>query len=111
EVEVEPGVRLRGVFVPSDPGAPVVLHLLESGGSVTSVDFPYSGVVAQLSDLGYASLILDYRGVGESDGERSVDHLRPDALAMWGEALRRAGAADGAARCVVVRATSIGSVA
>ena len=31
EIPIEGDAHLGGVFVPSDPGSPVVLHLLESG--------------------------------------------------------------------------------
>jgi pimeloyl-ACP methyl ester carboxylesterase len=109
EIPLSDGERLRGVFVPSDPGAPVVLHLLESSGSVVSPQ-PYTGpcLFTDLADAGYASLMVDYRGVGASDGSRSPTHLEEDARAMWDEALRRAG---GDSSLVVVRATSIGTLA
>jgi len=100
---------LRGVFVPSDPGAPIVLHLLESGGSATDGAraigaYPH---LERLADMGFASLVLDYRGVGLSDGERSPHHLRADARAAWNAAVRLAG---GEHR-VVLRGTSIGTIA
>src|SRR5262245_45091254 len=38
------GARLGGVFVPADPGAPVVLHLLDAGNSAASAYVPPSGV-------------------------------------------------------------------
>lgn len=105
EIEVEPDVRLRGVFVPSQPHAPVVLHLLESSGSVAAPKLHFGIVTRQLADLGYASLVVDYTGIGLSDGSTSVDHLERDALAMWREAERRA---DGAP--VWIRATSLGAI-
>lgn len=99
---------LRGFFVEADPGAPVVLHLLESSSSVAGPTQPVAAVAAQLADLGYSSLMLDYAGVGISVGERSCANLERDARAMWDEALRRAG---GDAAKVHVRATSIGTLA
>lgn len=110
EVAVRKNTFLRGVFVPSDPGAPLVVHFLESGCSVSqgSRAFPSVELVWQLRDLGLASLVLDYRGVGPSDGKRSPENLRGDALAAWREALRRAG---GDPRRVVVRGMSIGALA
>jgi len=97
-----------------------VLHLLESAGSVTSDQYTYwrsetSGTVyvpggrevyQQLADLGFASLVLVYEGVGASEGERSPENLRRDVLAAWREAVARAGSG---AR-VVVRGTSIGTL-
>jgi pimeloyl-ACP methyl ester carboxylesterase len=108
ELEVVPGSKLRGVFVPAEPGAPVVLHLQESASSVASTQLPFRTLVTELADLGWSSLVVDWRGVGVSDGERSVDHLGADALCMWHEAVRRAG---GDARRVAVRATSLGTIA
>jgi hypothetical protein len=109
EVEVGKGRHLRGLFVPAaDPKAPLVLHLLESGGSVASVDLDYALLAAQLADLGLASLFVDYTGIGASDGEPSPEHLRRDARAAFDEAVRRAG---GDPEHVLVRAISLGTVA
>jgi hypothetical protein len=102
------GATLRGVFVPAGPGAPVVLHLLGSGASVASPIHGPEAVLFQLAGLGFASLMVDYTGVGVSSGERHVDHLKRDARAIWAEALRRA---DGDPQRVFVRATSIGTLA
>ncbi len=108
ELELDSGKRLRGLYVPSDSGAPVVLHLLEATGSVASCKFEYGELCAELSDLGFASLLVDYRGIGISDGHPSVDHLKVDSLAMWQEAVRRAGGDPGR---VVVRGVSMGTIA
>ena len=101
--------KLRGVFVPADSGAPVVLHLLESGGSATRGNSGLYGYeqFRELRDRGFASLVMDYRGVGASEGERCVDHLRDDASAMYEEAKRRAGKEDR----IVLRSTSLGTLA
>jgi hypothetical protein len=112
EVEGPDGARLRGLFVHADRDAPIVLHLLESGGSVSAGEERWAGgnpgeVVFELADLGFASLLLDYRGVGASGGTRRTVHLAEDVHVMWREALRRA---DGDAGRVYVRATSIGAV-
>lgn len=108
EIPLPSGDRLRGVYVPSDPGAPIVLHLLESSGSVASTSLGYRPLLAALADGGFASLMVDYRGVGASDGGRSPRHLEDDAWAMWSEALRRTGGDPG---LVAVRAISIGTLA
>ena len=107
EVELASGERLRGVFVPAGKGAPVVLHLLESSGSVVAEVLDYESVLESLTTSGFASLMLDYRGVGASDGDRTPRHLAEDARAMWAEARRRAG---GDEKRVVVRAISIGAI-
>lgn len=101
------GAELRGLFVPAGEGAPVVLHLLESAGSVGSLMPSKSEIAHDYANLGFASLLIDYRGVGISPGERSPGHLEADVHAMFGEAVRRAGASER----VVVRAHSIGTIA
>lgn len=64
--------------------------------------------VASLRALGLSTLVVDYEGVGASSGERSPLNLRRDARAAWDEAVRRAG---GDPRRVVLRGTSLGSLA
>lgn len=99
---------LRGLFVPAGEGAPVVLHLLESSGSVASLKLHYEVLCRRLQDLGLASLLVDYAGVGASDGERSPRNLRRDADAMWREAVLRAG---GDPSRVILRGISLGTLA
>ncbi len=107
EVPVEEGVALRGVFAPSDPGAPVVLVLVGAGDSVSLGGGACSSVAWDLRDRGFGTLLLDYRGVGVSDGDRSPWNLRGDARAAYGEAVRRAGGEER----VVVRGMSLGTLA
>jgi len=101
------GNRLRGYFVPSDAGAPVVLHLLDSSASCASPLIHLGELTAQLSDLGWASLVVDYSGVGHSQGSRSASHLGADARAAWDAAVLQAGAPGR----VIVRALSLGTLA
>lgn len=110
DVPVEADAVLRGVFVPAEHGAPVILHFLESGCSVSqgARAFPSHAYVWRLRDLGLASLILDYRGVGPSSGNRSPEYLPRDARAAFGEAIRRAG---GDPARVALRGMSIGTLA
>ena len=105
ELRSESGATLRGLFVPAGSGAPVVLHLLDSSGSLAGIGSDFGEVAARLADMGFASLLCDYSGVGVSDGERSVANLVPDARAFWDEAVRRAGDPSR----VVIRAVSIGT--
>ncbi|MCI0586329.1 MAG: lysophospholipase, partial [Planctomycetes bacterium] len=107
-LRLTPTPALHGLYVPSDPSAPVVLHLLDSSGSLASPKLHLGELAAQLSDLGLASLIFDYTGVGVSEGTRSVRNLAQDAQCAWREAVRRAGGDPGR---VVVRAISIGTIA
>ena len=74
--ESEP--TLRGLYVPADEGAPLVVHFAESGGSIPQ-SLHTRGQYRQLAELGFASLAVDYRGVGLSDGERSPTCLDQDA--------------------------------
>ncbi|MBI3843997.1 MAG: hypothetical protein HY292_05085 [Planctomycetes bacterium] len=110
EISLATGERLRGVFVPADPNAPVVLHFLETEASITvgTVGPRRYPVLRDLRDIGLASLVFDYRGVGGSEGDRSPRNLREDALAAWREAVRRAG---GDPHRVVVRGISLGTLA
>jgi len=108
ELLVEGSTVLRGVSVPPDEGGPIVLHLLESGGSVARGVGGRGRVLRQLADLGAGSLMLDWSGVGVSTGERDNANLRRDVSAMWREAVRLAG---GEQDRVVVRATSLGTLA
>jgi len=120
EVRSDDGTKLRGVFVPAAPVAPadgpaaVVLHLLPSSTSITSGVGRRGGLAGMrgmletLASAGFASLVVDYRGVGASEGERTPRKLHEDARAMWVECLRRA---DGRADRVIVRAASIGTLA
>jgi len=92
-IVVENGDALRGVFVPAGPDAPIVAMFLESSGSITNggTDMPGYPVAWDLRGAGIALLCVDYRGVGMSNGEPAPDNIARDALAVWGEAQRRAG--------------------
>lgn len=107
ELTTPDGATLRGVFTPAGEGAPVVLHLLGAAQSPASLAQPLDGAAWAFADIGYASLLCDYRGIGASPGEDDVDRLGDDALCMWNEAVRRAG---GDPSRVVVRATSLGTI-
>ncbi len=112
KVEIKTGNRrhLQGVFVPAGPEAPVVVHLLESLGSVTFGTEPLLGYPClwQLRDMGFSSLMVDYRGIGASGGKRSPRHMRPDARAIWMHAIERVG---GNPNKIVMRALSLGTLA
>lgn len=108
ELRMADGTALRGVFVPAGENAPVVLHLLGAAQSPGSLAQPVDAAAWTLADAGFASLIVDYRGIGASSGERDVDQLGADAARMWSEAVRLAG---GDPSRVAVRATSLGTIA
>ena len=98
---------LRGLFIPSDEGAPVVVHFAESSASLTRSRFARVQYHA-LAELGFASLAVDYRGVGLSDGEPSPRKLGEDALAIWEAGL---DLVDGDVERLIVRGASLGTVA
>jgi hypothetical protein len=108
ELVLDDGTKLAGWYVPADDDAPLVLSLLESGASVDSTRGSRAHLARQLADLGFASLSIDYTGVGASDGKRSTRNLARDARAMWNTALRLV---DGDPGRVVLRATSLGTLA
>ncbi len=147
EVRAAPGITLRGVQMAPPPGAPVVLHLLESMASITNGSRPFGTIsiggdpeseagqvrslsqlmadgwpaespddklrlqhrwLSRLTALGLGGLVLDYEGVGASDGARSPDTLRRDARAAWERAVALAG---GDERRVILRGTSLGALA
>lgn len=108
ELALDERTTLRGWYVPADAGAPLVLHLLESGASADSPRSSRILLARQLADLGFASLWLDSAGIGSSSGKASARNLARDARAMWEEALRRV---DGRPERVVLRATSLGTIA
>ena len=109
-VEGEKDVFLEGVLVPAEEGAPVVLHLLESEGSITWGARGLEGYPGlwRLRDLGLSSVAADYEGVGASGGKRSPRHLERDARALWERALEET---EGRPERIVLRAASLGTLA
>jgi hypothetical protein len=107
------GLLLKGVFTPAAPGVPrrgIAVHFLPAGASVTSgLRGGLAGMKETLvsySRLGWAGLIVDYRGVGASGGARVPEHLAKDAEAVWAEALRRQRTDE----LLVLRGVSLGSL-
>jgi len=107
------GLLLKGVFTPAARGVPrcgIVVHFLPAGASVTSgLRGGLAGMKETLvsySRLGWAGLIVDYRGVGASGGARVPEHLAMDAEVVWEEALRRRRAGE----ILVLRGVSLGSL-
>ncbi len=107
EVPLESGEVLRGILVPSDLGAPLVVHFAESGSSTTK-SFSKPRQYRDLAQIGFASLAVDYRGVGRSDGEPSPEALVEDARAIYAYALELVA---GDAQRLVIRGASIGTLA
>ena len=90
------GITLRGTFFRAPDEKLIVLHLLPSGASArTGVPagigrIGLTPVAETLRGEGVSSLIIDYRGTGDSDGARDTARLLDDGRSMWREAVRRA---------------------
>ncbi len=110
ELATDDASILRGVYVPASGDGPLVVHFLPSAASITTGVMGVAGLRQSLSfwhDLGYASLVVDYRGVGASAGRRDPRSLASDAWSVWREALARV---DGDSSRIVLRAASIGAI-
>lgn len=91
-LEPDPDVRVHGWFVPRADARGVVLILHGNAGSI-ALRLEW---LRMLHDLGYASLIIDYRGYGRSTGSPSEQGTYNDARAAWDHltADRRIAAGD-----------------
>ena len=81
DVWLEPraGARLHGWLVPRDAAKGAVLILHGNGGSIAlRLDW-----LRMFHELGYSSLIIDYRGYGRSSGSPSETGTYEDARAAW----------------------------
>lgn len=73
------GVALHGWFVPSAQSRGTVLFLHGNAGNISHrLDF-----LLMFHRLGYSTLIIDYRGYGNSAGEPSEQGTYLDAEAAW----------------------------
>lgn len=74
------GERLHGWFVPAeDDAAPVLLHFHGNAGNIGD-RLP---MLELFHDLGLNTLIVDYRGYGQSTGRPSEQGTYRDAKAAW----------------------------
>ncbi len=106
ECEAENGTVLRGLLVPSD-GRGLVVHFAEAGNSVTS-SLASREQYAQYAELGFASLAIDYSGVGLSGGSLSPSRFDEDVRAIYRSALQLV---DGDPSRLLLRGCSLGTVA
>ncbi|WP_202812106.1 alpha/beta hydrolase [Sulfuricella sp. T08] len=73
------GVALHGWFVPSDQSHGTVLFLHGNAGNISHrIDS-----LLMFHRLGYSTLIIDYRGYGNSSGKPSEQGTYEDAEAAW----------------------------
>jgi fermentation-respiration switch protein FrsA (DUF1100 family) len=74
------GVQLQAWYVPAaDPEAPVVLFFHGNAGNISH----RLDTLGLLHGLGLSTLIIDYRGYGNSTGRPTEPGLYQDALAAW----------------------------
>ena len=73
------GVRLHGWFVPANQSKATVLFLHGNAGNISH----RLDSIAIFRELGLDTLIIDYRGYGQSKGKPSEQGTYADALAAW----------------------------
>lgn len=88
-LRVGDGVRVHGWLIPAGEGRgnsevprtarASVLYFHGNGGNISNVAF----FLAELHDVGFETLAIDYEGYGESEGIPSERHLYRDADAAW----------------------------
>ncbi|RPI46148.1 MAG: alpha/beta hydrolase [Betaproteobacteria bacterium] len=86
-LDLDPGTRVHGWFVPRSDARGAVLILHGNAGSIgLRLDW-----LRMFHELGYASLIIDYRGYGRSGGKPSEQATYEDAQAAWDHLTRSRG--------------------
>lgn len=85
----------------------LVVHFAESGGSIVH-NSENRRQYEQCLEYDFASLALDYQGVGLSDGNVSPRDLDTDALAIYAHALELVGGNESR---LILRGCSIGTLA
>jgi uncharacterized protein len=79
EIATEDGEKLHGWWVPAAGPRGTVLFFHGNAGSITArVDY-----LLMFHRLGYSTLIIDYRGYGQSTGRPSESGTYRDAAAAW----------------------------
>jgi alpha-beta hydrolase superfamily lysophospholipase len=79
---------LAAVYVPGEPGVPVLLLCHGIGETVEH----WSAAQALLRDRGVGSLVFNYSGYARSTGKLCAQHCNEDFLAAYAELRRRVGA-------------------
>lgn len=101
-LESAPGVKIHGWFVahPSAKGTVIFFH-----GNAGSIGLRLDWL-QMFHELGYATLIVDYRGYGRSSGKPSEQGTYEDASAAWEHVTRVRGVAP---KEVVIAGDSLGA--
>ena len=79
ELTTEDGLMLDAWFVPAQDARGVVLFFHGNAGNISH----RLGSVEVFHDLRFSTLIFDYRGYGQSEGEPSEEGTYADADAAW----------------------------
>lgn len=100
-LRTEDGVRIHAWFVPGDPDKATILFCHGNGGNLSHrVD-----TARVFHELGYSSLLFDYRGYGLSEGKPTEAGTYRDAAAAWDHLIQTRGLS---ARQIVVAGRSLG---
>lgn len=86
-IDTDDGERLHGWFVPSEQATGTVLFFHGNGGNIAS----YLDRVGMFHRLGLHTLIIDYRGYGQSSGTPDENGIYLDAAAAWRELVENRG--------------------
>jgi len=97
------GETIAGWFIPAEQAAAVILFLHGNAGNISH----RLEKIAELRHAGFAVLIVDYRGYGESSGTPSEAGLHLDALAAWDHLTKGRGVPS---HRIVLYGESLGSV-
>ena len=79
------GITLSGWFVLAKNARAVVLFFQGNAGNISN----RLATLSRFHDLGLSTLIIDYRGYGESSGRASIRGVQRDAAAAWEWLLKR----------------------
>ncbi len=79
EVNLESGkASLNGLYFPADSPKGAIIYFHGNRGNLTR----WGEVVQPFVEMGFAVLVMDYRGYGKSTGKRTKDNLYADAR-LW----------------------------
>lgn len=73
------GIRLSAWYIPGDSERAVVLFCHGNGGNISYL----IESIQQYHDLGFGTLVFDYRGYGESEGSPDEEGTYRDVEAAW----------------------------
>jgi pimeloyl-ACP methyl ester carboxylesterase len=87
QIDVEPGVRIHGWFIPAATGPSRATVLFSHGNAGNIAD--RLDRVASLRDLNVDFLLYDYRGFGRSTGDPDEEGTYRDGRAAWDHLVKK----------------------